>query len=247
MTLSIGTPASGAAAAPVLRQSLPDDLARRITGLIEGDGYAPGDRLPSIAELSARFGVGAPTLREALKKLETLGTVVVKHGSGVYVGDRPNRMIVSNGTLAGTPSKKTLLDLLEARLPVELTTVRLAAVHATAEDIATMESLLAHAEANLDDDDVLNATNMAFHRAIAEASGNGVLHQLLDVLTSLFQGEQRAIIDIHGSRRRDHAEHAEILDALRSRDADLAVARMRAHLEGVRAVLLQWDGDPNDQ
>jgi GntR family transcriptional repressor for pyruvate dehydrogenase complex len=106
-----------------------------------------------------------------------------------------------------------------------------------------MDDLLAHAEAHLDDDDVLNATNMAFHRAIAEASGNGVLHQLLDVLTSLFQAEQRAIIDIYGSRRRDHTEHVAILDALRARDADLAGTRMRAHLEGVRAALLQWDGD----
>ncbi|MDX1418454.1 MAG: FadR/GntR family transcriptional regulator [Rubricoccaceae bacterium] len=230
-------------AAPLLRRNLPDDLARRIASLIEAEGYAPGDRLPSIANLAGRFGVGAPTLREALKKLETLGTVVVRHGSGVYVGARPNRMIIPNGALTGRPSKKTLLDLLEARLPVELTTVRLAAAHATPEDVASMAGLLAHAEAHLDDDDVLNTTNMAFHRAIAEASGNGVLHQLLDVLTSLFQGEQRAIMDIYGSRRRDHTEHVEILDALRARDADLAVARMRAHLEGVRAVLLQWDGD----
>jgi GntR family transcriptional repressor for pyruvate dehydrogenase complex len=228
--------------APLLRQSLPDDLAQRITGLIEGDGYAPGDRLPSIAEMASRFGVGAPTLREALKKLETLGTVVVRHGSGVYVGARPNRMIVPNATLAGAPSKKTLLDLLEARLPVELTTVRLAAAHASADDLARMTELLARAEAHLDDDDVLNAANMAFHRAIAEASGNGVLHQLLDVLTSLFQGEQRAIIDIYGSRRRDHAEHVAILDALRAGDAERATALMRAHLEGVRAVLLRWDG-----
>jgi len=231
------------ALSPVLRQSLPDDLAQRIKALIEADGYAPGDRLPSIAVMARRFGVGAPTLREAIKKLETLGAVVVKHGSGVYVGERPNPLFVPNSVLAGAPSKKTLVDLIEARVPIETTAVALAARHASADDLAAMQALLDRAEANLDDDDVLNATNMAFHTAIAAASGNTVLHQLSDVLARLFQDEQRVIIDIFGSRERDHAEHVGILDALRARDEALAVERMRTHLEGVRAALLQWDGD----
>jgi GntR family transcriptional repressor for pyruvate dehydrogenase complex len=82
---------------------------------------------------------------------------------------------------------------------------------------------------------------MAFHREVAAASGNVVIHQLLGVLSSLFREEQRAILRIHGSRRDDHAEHRAILEALRARDRALAAERMRAHLEGVRAVLLSWD------
>ena len=49
------------------------------------------------------------------------------------------------------------------------------------------------------------------------------------------------ILDIHGSRCQDHAEHLEILDAVRRGDPALAGERMRAHLEGVRGVLLRWD------
>ena len=49
------------------------------------------------------------------------------------------------------------------------------------------------------------------------------------------------ILDIHGSRRQDHAEHLEILDAVRRGDRELAGERMRDHLEGVREVLLRWD------
>src|SRR5690606_18015208 len=131
----------------------------------------------------------------------------------------------------------------EARIPIETTGVALAARRATDDDLAGMEALLARAEANLTDDDVLNATNMAFHTAIAAASGNAVLHQVSDVLSRLFQDEQRALINIFGSRTRDHAEHVGILDALLTHDAALATERMRAHLEGVRAALLQWDGD----
>jgi GntR family transcriptional regulator, transcriptional repressor for pyruvate dehydrogenase complex len=228
--------------APVRRQSLADDLALRIQGMIEAEGYAPGDRLPTIATMAERFGVGHPTLREALKKLETLGAVTVRHGSGVYIGSRPNSLFVSNTVLAGAPSRKTLLDLVEARIPIELATVALAARHASEDDLERMGNLLDRAEAHLNDDAVLSTTNMAFHETIALATGNGVLHQLLHVLSNVFQEEQRAIIDIHGSRRRDHDEHRGIFEAIRQRDEALADARMRAHLEGVREVLLRWDG-----
>jgi GntR family transcriptional repressor for pyruvate dehydrogenase complex len=119
--------------------------------------------------------------------------------------------------------------------------VGLAARNATAEHLQGMRELLAKAEENLDNDATLNATNMAFHRHIALASGNTVLSQLLGVLSTLFQQEQRMILDIYGSRRKDHAEHVGIMEALEKRDEPLSVQRMRAHLEGVREVLHRWD------
>ena len=230
---------------PVLRQSLTDDLAQRVRALIQADGYRTGDRLPAIAEMARQFGVGHPTLREALKKLETVGLVTIRHGSGVYVGRETNTLLVSNPIYDGAVSKKLLTDLIEARMPVELCTVALAAEHGTDEHLAEMSRLLAHAEAHLGDDAVLTPTNMAFHRHIALASGNTVLVQVLEVLSSLFQQEQRLILDIYGSREQDHREHLHILAALRSRDVVQAVARMRAHLEGVREALIRWNPKKN--
>lgn len=231
--------------APVRRHSLADDLARRLKAMIDEEGYVADDRLPSISEMARRFGVGHPTLREALKKLETLGVVTVRHGSGVYIGSRPSALFVSNPVLGGAPTRKTLVDLIEARIPLELATVALAARNATEGDLARMAQLLARAEANIENDAVLNTTNMAFHEAIALATGNSVMHQLLHVMSDVFKDEQRAIIDIYGSRQRDHSEHLGILEALRAGDEALAVERMRAHLEGVREVLLRWNGTPS--
>jgi GntR family transcriptional repressor for pyruvate dehydrogenase complex len=54
---------------PVVRQSLSNELADRVQELIRTGDFRPGDRLPSIADMARRFGVGHPTLREALKKL----------------------------------------------------------------------------------------------------------------------------------------------------------------------------------
>jgi GntR family transcriptional regulator, transcriptional repressor for pyruvate dehydrogenase complex len=226
---------------PVARQSLSDGLAERVRQLIQAEGFGPGDRLPSIAYMARRFGVGHPTLREALKKLETLGVVTIRHGSGVYVGRDNNSLVISNPIYSGAFTGKLLVDLVEARVPVELTSVRLAAANATAEHLRTMKSLLAQAADSLDDDGSLTRINMAFHREIASASGNAVLGQLLEVLTEVFQEEQRVILSIYGSRQKDHDEHVQIYEALAERNADLAVQRMSAHLGGVREVLLRWD------
>jgi GntR family transcriptional repressor for pyruvate dehydrogenase complex len=231
----------GATFQPVTRQKLADDLAQRINDMIQRREYESGDRLPSIAAMATRFGVGAPTLREALRKLEAVGVVDIRHGSGVYVAAEHGTMLLSNPVFAAPASKKLLVDLIEARIPIEIQSATQAARNATAEHVAEMRRLLDRASANLDDAAVLNETNLAFHREIAKASGNAVMGQLLEVLSSLFREEQRLIMDIHGSRRDDHAEHMSIFDALSHGRDRLAGARMKEHLEGVRDVLLRWD------
>jgi GntR family transcriptional repressor for pyruvate dehydrogenase complex len=229
---------------PIARQGLADDLVQRITRLIQGGTYQAGDRLPAISAMARQFGVGAPTLREALRKLETIGVVSIRHGSGVYVDRTPDALVITNPILhlsrEGGVTQKLLVDLIEARTPIEVTTATLAATHATPDALQAMRDTLARAGAAIEDATVLNAANLAFHAQIAAASGNIVLKQILEVLSNLFREEQRLIIDIHGSRRHDHEEHLEILDALERRDPALAAERMRTHLDGVRDVLTRW-------
>lgn len=226
---------------PVLKQSLSDGLAQRIRRSIQMGEYRKGDRLPAIMEMARRFGVGHPTVREALKKLETMGVVDIRHGSGVYVSRTDEVLVLASQDYVGTVDKKLLLDLVDARIPIEVKAVAGAAGNATEENFATMREFLAKAEKHFDDDEVLSSTNMAFHQEITQASGNVVLSQLLDVLRNLFQKEQRLILNIYGSPQKDHDEHLGILDALERRDERLAVDRMQEHLEGVRDVVLRWD------
>jgi len=223
-----------------MKQSLADRLAQQIRQLIQGAGYKVGDRLPTIMDMAHQFKVGHPTVREALRKLETVGIVEIRHGSGVYV-TRSDDVLVLASPHAGAVTKKLLLDLIQARIPIEVHSAGLAARNATDEHVEEMRSLLANAGRSFDDDALLSSINMAFHRQIALASGNTVLAQLLNVLQELFASEQRLILGIFGSRERDHHEHLEILEALEKRDEALAVERMRTHLEGVEAVLLRWD------
>ncbi|HEY6210361.1 MAG TPA: FadR/GntR family transcriptional regulator [Gemmatimonadales bacterium] len=236
-----GADGASAAFAPELKQSLSDRLARRIRRMIQRGDYRVGDRLPPIMEMAERFGVGHPTVREALKKLETIGMVEIRHGSGVYVIRGEEVLVLASPDYPGTVTKQLLLDLIRARMALEAQSVADAVQHLRAEDLQEMRRLLKTAGENLAHDDVLSTVNMSFHRQIALASGNAVLVQLLDVLRELFSEEQRLILSIFGSRERDHQGHLAILEALERRDAKLGVKRMRAHLKGVEDAILRWD------
>jgi GntR family transcriptional regulator, transcriptional repressor for pyruvate dehydrogenase complex len=226
---------------PVLKQSLPDRLARQIRGTIQSGNYRRGDRLPPIVEMAKRFEVGQPSIREALKKLEAMGVVQIRHGAGVFVTRSEEVLVLASPDYTGTVTKKLLLDLIHARIPIESQSVADAVRNATDEQLEELRRILAEAGQNLGDDDVLNSVNMEFHSKIAQASGNSVTAQLLNVLHELFTDEQRLILGIFGSREADHKGHLEILDAIERRDEKLAVERMREHLESVRAAILRWN------
>ena len=226
---------------PVSKETLSDRLARQIRTLIQQGDYRQGDRLPTILEMARQFGVGHPTIREALKKLETMRVVEIRHGAGVYVTRSEDVLVLASPDYAGTVTKKLLLDLIRTRMLLEMQSVGDAVVHATPEQLREMKRLVATAEQNLGNDDVLSVVNVAFHRQIAQSSGNMVLAQLLDVLHDLFIEEQRLILGIHGSRERDHEEHLGILQALERRDEDVAVERMTKHLQGVHDAIVRWD------
>jgi GntR family transcriptional repressor for pyruvate dehydrogenase complex len=223
------------------RQSLSDRLARRIRELIQQGEYGLGDRLPAIMEMARSFGVGHPTVREALKKLEAVGVVEIRHGSGVYVSRSEDVLLMASPDYAPVVTRKLLMDLIRCRMPLEQQSAAEAVEHITVKHLKTMQRLLDEAGQHLDDDAVLNKVNMRFHREIAVASGNSVLLQLLDVLREMFQHEQLMILDIFGSRDEDHRGHLAILDALERRDAQLAATRMRKHLQGVLDAVVQWD------
>lgn len=225
----------------VAKSTLADEVAERVAEMIRDGTYEPGDRLPTISEMASRFEVGHPTLREALKKLEVLGSVEIKHGSGVYVKNNQDILLMSNPIFAGEVSSEMLFDLIDARMPIELTSVSGAARNASEEDINRLETVLQRAGKNLEDGKKITKMNGAFHREIALTSGNEVMAQVLDVLANLFGKEQRTLLEIYGSRKENHEEHAAIFEAIRDRDEERAEQRMREHLEGVRTMAEKWD------
>jgi GntR family transcriptional repressor for pyruvate dehydrogenase complex len=221
----------------VARPSLSDALTQRVLELIRAGGLRPGDRLPSARELSERFAVTTPTLREALRRLEATGAVRMRHGSGIYVGADIERVVIPNPNVRPLKGVQ-LLQLLDARLLIEPPLAALAARRAEPADLERLRAVLDQAGRHLEGEDAeLDAANMTFHRAAARASGNAVLGEVVDSLLSVHGAEQREILRIFDDRRRDHEEHRAILGAIEAGDGENAEELMRAHLLDVTKVV----------
>ncbi|MER7504780.1 FadR/GntR family transcriptional regulator [Nonomuraea pusilla] len=221
----------------VSRPTLSDALTERMLELIRTGGHRPGDRLPSTRELSQRFAVTTPTLREALRRLEATGAIELRHGSGIYVGADIERVVLPNPNMREMRAAQ-LLELLGARIVIEPPLAAMAASHASGEELAALRRVLAEAGTHLRGEDAeLHDANMAFHGETARAAGNGVLHQVVDSLLTVHAPEQREILQIFDDRRRDYEEHLAILQAIEARDPSAAEERMRAHLVEVKTVI----------
>ncbi|MEV0195469.1 FCD domain-containing protein [Nonomuraea sp. NPDC050691] len=223
----------------VVRPTLSDALTERMLELIRAGGLRPGDRLPSTRELSQRFAVTTPTLREALRRLEATGAVEMRHGSGIYVGADIERVVLPNPNMREMDGEQ-LLELLGARVVIEPPLAAMAAQRAAGAELAALERVLDEAARHLRGEDAeLHETNMTFHRATARLAGNSVLNEIVDSLLTVHGAEQRAILQIFDDRRRDYEEHRAILEAIVAGDAAAAEERMRAHLVDVKTVVEQ--------
>jgi GntR family transcriptional regulator, transcriptional repressor for pyruvate dehydrogenase complex len=221
----------------VSRPTLSDALTERMLELIHTGGHRPGDRLPSTRELSQRFAVTTPTLREALRRLEATGAIEMRHGSGIYVGADIERLVLPNPNMREIRAAR-LLELLDARIVIEPPLAAMAAQHAGREELTALKQVLDEAGRHLRGEDAeLHDANMAFHRATARMAGNSVLHEVVDSLLTVHGPEQQEILQIFDDRRRDYEEHLAILEAVEARDAAQAEERMRVHLVDVKTVI----------
>jgi GntR family transcriptional repressor for pyruvate dehydrogenase complex len=184
--------------------------------------------------LAERFSVATPTMREALRRLQANGVVEIRHGSGVYVRNTQERMLLANPSRREVEAS-TVLHLLDARLLIEPSLTEMTARDADDADVTVLERILEEAEQYLVGNDVmLYRMNMGFHKAIADSSGNPVLAQIVESLIELYSYEQLAIISFYNDRPQDHEEHLGIFAAIRDRDAKRARDLMSRHIAGVR-------------
>src|SRR5699024_6031773 len=146
---------------------------------IRSRALKPSERVGTQRELAKHFSVAVPTLREALRQLEALGFVTIRHGSGIFVGDHFDRTIVSS-KFRHTANRQRLIQLLNARATLEPSIAEQAALIRDERGIALLRRTLelAHEHVNIDDE-ALSRINIDIHRAIAATTGNPILEELL--------------------------------------------------------------------
>jgi len=207
------------------------DLAATIEARYAGPEAAAGTRLPTERELAGTFGVTRAAVRRALSHLEAGGRVSREVGRGTFLLPVP-----------GSPADEVgPADVMAARELFEPQIIPLVVAHATAGDFAELDRCLRSGEA------AGNAAEFeqwddAFHRAVVVAAHNRLVLRMYESIEAARHGP------LWGNLKRSHdsperrrlyiADHERIVEALRAREIDAALAATRTHLDRVRTNLL---------
>jgi len=212
-------------------QSLPDQVAQTILGRIAVGELQPGHRLPAQRELAESMGVGLAVIREALQRLEALNIVEATHGSGTVI--RPFRWmpLIYDPTLFVLAVQRIgVRDLWETRRLLEGQVIRLAVMRATEANLTTLRGVLERADPLPRDYEASQVLNREFHLALARATQNGVLEDLVAPLLDVRTPGVGHRFTPEFSRRTWEA-HRVIYDAVAARDFTAADRAITAHFE----------------
>lgn len=219
-------------------RNLAHELAERLAGEIARGTFAPGARLPTEQAMGTAMGVSRTVVREAVAALRAQGLVETRQGAGAFVAEnaarRPFRLAVS-----GLPSVAEVLGVMELRASVEAEAAGLAALRASAVGRQRIAAALAAIDTALARGESATAEDIAFHGAVAQATGNPQFSRFLEYIGHFVIPRQSGGVaggpGRRGSRSLFQDEHRAIAAAIQARDAAAARDAMRRHLANSQA------------
>ncbi len=200
------------------------DAYTLILEAIDQGVYRPGDRLVE-AELAERFGVSRTPVREALQRLETQ-SMLTRDGRSMIVASLDHNQ---------------LGELYVVRAELEGLAARLAAKHATAEEVRVLNDMVEADREIVNDPDDLSRANRRFHKQIHLASHNRYLVQQLDLVHRSMALLASTSLAAEGRGKAALEEHAEIVRAIAAGDGEAAQAALRAHISKAFETRLKLD------
>ncbi|MCX8065131.1 MAG: GntR family transcriptional regulator [Candidatus Hydrogenedentes bacterium] len=216
-------------------QQIANELCRKIANR----EFLPGQRLPTERELSEQFKATRHCIREALKRLEALGLVKIRQGSGTIVQDIDligglelfDILIVDE---EGKINYPLIRDILEFRDNVVKEIVRLSAERHTNEELEELKSLFAKRKSMLEDPDELQKVNYQFFRVFVLSTKNQIYELLYNTMWQAFL-KLNELVDIPFLGKQEVEKLIEkILEAFEERDGELAELIVSRHLERIR-------------
>ncbi|MFI0942987.1 FadR/GntR family transcriptional regulator [Streptomyces sp. NPDC021020] len=225
------------------RPSVQDQL---IDLIVELD-LDPGEVLPPEPELMRTLGVSRNSVREALKGLQALGIVDIRHGYGTYVGTAQLRSLAP-GLLFHTrlavrrDDPRGLLDIVEVRALLESGLIRRSALEL---DDADLDRLRAELDALEADGDTGRAGHdRRFHELLYEPLGNALVLQLIALFWDVYRQVESEVGKPHTAHGQVVRQHRRVLEAVAARDPDAAAARIAEHFADITGRFDRWTGTP---
>jgi DNA-binding GntR family transcriptional regulator len=202
------------------------DAYQLILHAIDIGTYRPGDRLVE-SELADRFGVSRTPIREALQRLETQ-SLLARDGRSLIVASLDHNQMA---------------ELYVVRSELEGLAAKLAARHATEEEVRFLKEMVEEDKARVGDPAALARTNRRFHRQVHLASHNRYLVQQLDLVYRSMALMATTSLSAKGRSEVALAEHAQIVDAIARGDGEAASAALRSHISRAFEARLRRDAE----
>ncbi|MFM7024892.1 MAG: FadR/GntR family transcriptional regulator [Limnohabitans sp.] len=212
---------------------LSDQVAEQLAAEIRRGGLAPGDKLPTEAQLVTQFGVSRTVVREAVSRLKSLGLVDSRQGSGVFVQASAS-FAPLNFEARHAVSQEAVVQMVEVRRALEAEVAALAAQRRSATDMRRIHAAVKALEVAVQRGGDGVTEDVRFHRAIADAARNPFLLQTLEYLGQFLLGATQ-VTRANEARRLDFAqqvqhEHAAIVLALEAGDPEAARQAAAGHM-----------------
>jgi DNA-binding FadR family transcriptional regulator len=211
-----------------------------ITDIVDGSRPA-GELLPREVDLAEQFDVSRGVARETIRALEERGLVAVKHGKGATVCDADAWNVfdpdVLGVMLEGPRRAEILAHYLECRRVLEVEVAGLAAERGSRKDVARVANALRQMEESVARppsqaaEDLFHEADIAFHQALAAATGNRALAVLAERIHAALLVARYPLARPQHRVERALPEHRRILAAVEVHDAEEARAAMRDHLD----------------
>ena len=225
----------------------PQLIADELRALIVSGELSEGEWLGKEPELVKRFAVSRPSLREALRILETEGLITVVRGlrGGVVVHQPDERMTARTAALVLRARNVSLADVFQARALLEPVAAReIAAKRSRKAIVAELGALIDEQEEAIEDPEAFGVANAKFHERLVSLAGNQTFSIMAEMLNEIVARAVTAVSsadDVAGSlttRKRGIRSQRRLLELLETGDAAAAETHWREHMAVVGRIML---------
>jgi len=201
------------------KKNLCDEVASQIINRIISGTLAPGDKIPPEREISVKMSVNRHTLREALRKIESMGLLSIRQGDGIYVKDYKNsgnlELLKYIIYLNKDKTADLIKDILEIRRLISPEMAEKAALNRTEKDILAFQEIVSSDKSLIDKD-------LEIHQIIAKAGNNILYIFILNFFNDIFKDFGQRYFTNEENRKATSKFHNDILKAVISGDAKSA-------------------------
>ncbi|MFD1706164.1 FadR/GntR family transcriptional regulator [Siminovitchia sediminis] len=207
------------------------DIVRELEKKIMTHEFQENHKLPSERELAAHYRVSRNVVREALTELRVKGLVEIKPGKGVYV-TKPNEDIVTESLQRVLHTNGvTLENILDVREQLEILIIETAVENARPKGVEELRKIFLEMDRSKRNIQKFIECDAEFHLKLAQSTENKALYVLIHSFFDLTERELFNITTYTPSSVHEAQEHhAQLLEAVETRDKKLAVSTIKKHM-----------------